>query len=78
MTKLKGPLFSATAHGTLGEVLTYSTRKIVKQVRFQRKQKDKVTPLRTTQREYFRMAISWWHELTSEEQSEWASIGRGY
>lgn len=77
MTKLKGPLFSLDAHGTLGGVLTFSKRKIVKQVRFQRKQKDRVTASRTTQRGYFQTAVSWWHELTATEQNDWAAIGRG-
>ena len=77
MAKLKGPLFSNDAHGTLGGALTYSKRKIVKQVRFQKKQKDRVTPSRITQRGYFQMAVSWWNELTKPEQNEWAAIGRG-
>jgi len=76
MAKLKGPLFSNDAHGTLGGVLTFSKRKLVKQVRFQKKQKDRITASRTTQRSYFTMAVSWWHKLTETEQEEWTSIGR--
>lgn len=75
MAKLIGPLFSVEAHGTVAGVLTYSDRKIVKQVRYQRKQKDRATPKRTTQRGYFQMAVSWWHELTSDEQAEWHGEG---
>ena len=76
MAHLQGPLFSNDAHGTLGGVLTFSKRKLVKQVRFQRKQRDKITASRTTQRNYFQMAVSWWHELTNLEQKEWDAIGR--
>ena len=71
MAKTQGPLLSKHAHGTLGGVLTFSLRKKVNQVRFQRKQKDRVTSSRSTQRSYFVKAVSWWHELNSAEQAEW-------
>jgi len=71
MAKLEGPLLSHDAHGTLGNVLTYSKRKIVKQVRFQRKQKDRTTADRTTNRTYFQEGITAWHTLTDEQKGEW-------
>jgi len=72
MAKLVGPLFSLSAHGTLGKVLTYSTRAIVKQVRYQRGQKDYVNDARTAQREIFKGANDWWYLLTPEEQASFA------
>ncbi len=71
MVKLSGPLFSLEAHGSLGPRLTFSQRKNVSQVRFQRAQKDVITPARTLQRGYFQMAVSWWHELSEQEQADW-------
>ena len=71
MAKLFGPLFSLSAKGTIANILTFSKRKIVKQVRFQRKQKDKTTAGRTTQRGYFQEAIEKWHTLTDEQQQQW-------
>ncbi len=71
MVKLSGPLFSIEARGSLGPRLTFSQRKNVSQVRFQRAQKDVITPARTLQREYFKMAVGWWHELSEQEQTDW-------
>jgi len=71
MAKLEGPLLSHDAHGTLGDILTYSKRKIVKQVRFQRKQKDRTTTDRTTNRTYFQEAVAAWHTLSEGEQGQW-------
>ncbi len=71
MAKLKGPLLSIDAHGTIAGTLTYSKRKIVKQVRFQRKQKDSVTTDRTTNRTYFQEGITAWHTLTDEQKQTW-------
>ena len=39
MAQVEGPLMSLTAHGSIGEELTFSQRKKVNQVRFQKKQK---------------------------------------
>ena len=75
MVKLAGPLFSESARGSLGPRLTFSERKKVKQVRFQRAQKDVLTLARTLQRARFKMAFSWWHELTPTEQAEWHEEG---
>jgi len=69
--KLVAPLFSLEAHGTLGNTLTFSTRKSGAQVRFQRAGKDNITPLRTIQRAKFATASSWWQMLTDDEKSQW-------
>lgn len=76
MAKLKGPLMSLAAQGPVGDTLTFSERRSGSQVRFQKKQKDRITPGRTTQRGFFQMAFSWWHELTTDEQNEWDKIAR--
>lgn len=58
--KITGPLHSASASGTFGGLLTFSERNSGSQVRFQRKQKDKITSNRTTQRNKFLVAKEMW------------------
>jgi len=61
MAKLNAPLMSLSARGTIAKNLTYSERKSGSQVRWQRKQKDVVTSLRTAQRDKFQTALDSWH-----------------
>lgn len=77
MAKLRGPLFSLQAHGTIAGALTFSERKKVSQVRFQKKQRDRITVPRTTQRGYFTTAFAWWHEMSSTEQAGFAGYDDG-
>lgn len=58
--KITGALHSDSASGTFGKLLTFSERKSGSQVRFQRKQKDKITPARTAQRNKFLVAKEMW------------------
>lgn len=60
MVKLFMPLQSLTAKGTVGGILTFSERKSGSQVRYQRKQKDKITSGRTRQRNRFLTASEMW------------------
>jgi hypothetical protein len=53
MPKLISPLFSLTARGTVGGVLTFSERKTGSQVRYQKKQKDVQSTARSIQRSRF-------------------------
>jgi len=71
MVKVKGPLFSLNASGSVGDLMTFSARKSGPQVRYQKKQKDVITDDRTTQRGYFQEAFEHWLTLTEEEQEEW-------
>jgi len=70
MAKTNGPLLSMAAHGTIGNVLTYS-KNIVKQVRYQRKQKDVLTTKRITHRTSFTTAVNIWNLLSATEKEEW-------
>ena len=58
--KIIGPLHSDSASGTFGGALTFSERASGSQVRFQRKQKDVITSLRTVQRDRFKVAKEMW------------------
>jgi len=74
MVKLTGPLHSETARGSVGEALTYSNRKSGAQVRFQKKQKDVITTLRTAQRVKFQLARDWWLMLNDSEKQQWNQL----
>lgn len=58
--KITGPLQSISASGTIAKNLTFSLRKSGQQVRWQKKQKDKITTARTTQRAKFQIAMEAW------------------
>jgi hypothetical protein len=68
MAKLKGPLMSLSASGTFGPRMTFSMRKGGAQVRIQKAQKDKITPARTKQRDFYKTAVSAWNALPSLEK----------
>jgi type II secretory pathway pseudopilin PulG len=72
MAKLTGPLFSEKAHGTLAGVLTFSARKNVNQVRYQRKQKDYTNTARQAQRDKFSDSITYWHVMSKADQDTFA------
>ncbi len=76
MAKLTGPLFSLSAHATLGKCLTYSSRRSGAQVRFQKPQTDYMTLARQEQRTRFWAAVQWWKDLTAAEKAMWVTLGR--
>ncbi len=79
MAKLKGPLFSLAAHGTLGGAITYSQRKTHNHARFQKKQMDYVNDARQAQREQFLVSNALWKTLSAEEKGYWRQIAaQGY
>ncbi len=71
MAKTSGPLLSEAAHGTIGGILTYSKKAIVKQVRFQKKQADVLTAPRVAQRALLTAAVDTWHLLSASEKETW-------
>jgi len=60
MVKLIGPLQSFEAWGSLKDNIVFSRRKSGSQVRYQRKQKDRITSARTAQRDKFSQATEMW------------------
>lgn len=53
MVKVKAPLFSISASGTIAEFLTFSNRQKFQQVRWQKKQKDRNSSNQKIQRALF-------------------------
>ena len=83
MAKIKGPLHSDTAAGSLGACLTFSKRASGQQVRFQRKQKDVITDKRIVQRTKFLLGLAFWETLPDEEKKywytwQWTNDGQSY
>lgn len=58
--KIFGPLHSNGVSGRFGNLLTFSQRKEGQICRIQNRQVDKITPLRTAQREKFLVAKEMW------------------
>jgi len=77
MAKSKGPLFSENASGSVTPVLTFSLRNSGQQVRYQRKQKDKITAGRIPVRANYAVAVSAWNFMSDDEKSAWDSSASG-
>ena len=71
MAKVEGPLLSLSAHGSLGNVLTFSERSKVNQVRFQKKQKDYENAARQPIRQAFSLGIELWNYLLQSDKEDW-------
>ena len=79
MVKLRAPLLSQEARGTVGSVLTYSSKKTGTQVRFQRPQKDYENAARETIRDNFKLGIELWNYMPQSEKDYWRQISsKGY
>ena len=78
MAKIRGPLLSHEARGTIAEKLTFSVRSSGQQVRFQRKQKDVITASRESQREIYSDSVLAWNALSEEEKSYYIEEAEPY
>ena len=77
--KLKQPLMSGDAWGSICKCLTFSRRKSGSQVRWQKKQKDVITNERTEQRKKFKLGLELWQSLPDNEKHYWYLIEKtGY
>ena len=76
MAKIKQPLFSQTASGSISEKLTFSLRESGQQVRFQKAQKDVLTSSRIIQRAYYTEAVTAWNLLNETEKQSWVDFAK--
>lgn len=74
MSKVKGPLGSLAAHGSVAGVLTFSVRKSGQQVRFQQKQKDAQSAGQLVQRADYLLAVKSWNEMSLEDKEVWKTL----
>ena len=77
MAKIKGPLLSEAAHGSIGPRLTFSQRASGQQARIQGKNRDANTATQQTQRALFLEAIGKWNSLIDEQQTLWDEYNKG-
>ncbi len=64
MSKVRGPLFSISAHGTLGKALTYKKGLIGNVVRALVKPKINFTPAQEVQKTWFSRGVWTWRGVT--------------
>jgi len=74
--KISLPLMSADARGSIYSSLTFSVRKSGQQVRWQKKQKDVITPLRTAQRVKFNQGLLFWNSMPDNEKHYWQMLSK--
>jgi hypothetical protein len=68
MAKVEGPLGSHSAHGSVGNILTFSKKKSGQQVRYQKKQSDVTSASRADVRAIYRLAVACWKNKTQEQK----------
>jgi len=71
MAHASGPLLSATARGSIADLLTFSRRKTGQQVRFQKRQEDFVTTGRAAARSTYSLAVAEWGLMDTETKKQW-------
>lgn len=77
MVKIKGPLFSESASGSVTPCMTFSNRKSGQQVRFQKKQKDVISTKRTAQRAVYSNIKDMWNSLRFSEKEVYNKRAKG-
>jgi len=78
MVRIKGPLFSEKASGSVTPCMTFSFRKNSgQQVRFQRKQKDVISASRTIQRNRYALLKNMWNCLPFSEKEVYNERAKG-
>lgn len=76
MTRLKAPLLSLEAHGTIGDTITFRRRGGITIAERKPIPTDPETTAQLTQRGAFKDAVAAWHALTEEEQAEYRALGK--
>lgn len=77
MVKLKGPLFSVAAFGTLDDTLVYQRRRGMDTVYRKRVVDNPNTDAQASQRASFASAVSSWRELPAESKVRWVVRAQG-
>ena len=72
--KLKDPLFSKEAHGSINKVLTFSRRGNINVLRNYTAPTGTASALQETQRTAFGLMIAAWNTLTGNEKAAWNAL----
>ena len=75
MPKVRGPLFSISASGKLGDVLVYQGGIGGPRVYAHGKKRDPQTSAQLSQRSFFQSAVSYWHALNEDEREFYWVLG---
>ncbi len=75
MAKLRNPLLSLRASGSLGRVVTFLRRNRVNLVEKFPTHKDAKSPAQLFHRNMFSMCVDLWHTLSEAEKRTWESAG---
>lgn len=78
MSKLKVPLLSFEARGSIGDLVTYTKQGIIHIAKRIPKHFDANTEAQQDQREKFKEARDHWNELTNEEKAQYETDARPY
>ncbi len=74
--KIKGPLFSLKASGSVGPRLTFSQRRSGPQVRIQKSNADANTTNQQTERGYFDDGRTAWGTLSDANKAAWDTFNK--
>jgi len=75
MAKISGPLFSQSAHGSIGAQLNYQRQVSGQIVRRHSAPTGAPSAIQTQRRAHYSAGIAAWHSLTPAEKTAWAQIG---
>lgn len=76
MTKLKSPLHSLGASGSIANALSFATKLKTKIVRKKPKPTDARSDLQLSWRHMYQKAVALWHALSTAEKQQWESSAR--
>ena len=77
MSKLKSPLISLGARGTISDTLTFQKRGQATIARKKPVPTDPKSPAQLAQRQIYKDAVATWHALTPEEKEAWRGVCPG-
>ena len=78
MAKVKGPLLSQRAHGSIGDLITYQSRNIFQNCHRKATPTDRNSPAQISRREIFAAAILVWQSMTADEKEVYNAQGITY
>lgn len=73
MAKLRNPLFSIDAHGSIGKIITYSKRKSGNQVRSYTKPQKPPSAKQRGQRRLTQFLVAQWQNMSDGDKATWAT-----
>ena len=73
MAKLKGPLMSISATGTVGGIITYTAGKKSNTAKAKKKRKDRPTKAQIDTRRAWQYGWAFWNSMTPAERLDWTT-----